>query len=205
MLRPLRTSYATVSKSKIAPLGLDCARKLTDNPYFPKANPYAEAIREALGNYTPAAAIKNPIPEQTAQLFIYRKDLNAAITAAAKYANEQQPGNEPALLSTGLELAKEREKHTSLDPPRTYSLADGTEADTVCAKFVRAAFAVATEVRYTDDPTLPWYLWRAVTSTRSSVLLRGYKKKTEVFAMFRSVGGDTDDQEFSDVVSRVVQ
>ena len=58
---------------------------------------------------------------------------------------------------------------------------------------------------YTDDPTLPWYLWLAITTTRSKATLRGFAKKTEVFMMCRAVGGDTDDQPFSTVVSRVVQ
>ncbi|MDO7875682.1 hypothetical protein Q5H93_13135 [Hymenobacter sp. ASUV-10] len=205
MGRLLRTSYAEVAKDKIGPLALNCQTKLTGNTYYPAGKTYAEAIEAALADYTPAASIKNPIPEQTALLAQYRKVLDAALAAAAKYANGLYPDNEAALLSTGLELSKEREKHTTLPPPKKYSLHDGTEPDTLCAKVTRADYAVATEIRYTDDPSLPWYEWKSVTTTRPSVLLRGYKKKPEVFAMFRSVGGDTDDQEFSEVVSRVVQ
>ena len=205
MARLLRTSYSDVVKDKIGPLALNCCTKLTGNAYFPGAAPYVSAMQAALADYTPAASIRNPIPEQTALLGQYRKVLDASLASTARYANGEYPADEAALLSTGLELSKEREKHTVLDPPKKYSLGDGTEADTLCAKATRADHAVATEVRYTDDPDRPVAQWLSCTFTRPTALLRGYKKKTEVFAMFRSIGGDTDDQPFSDVISRIVQ
>ncbi|MDO7877625.1 hypothetical protein Q5H93_22995 [Hymenobacter sp. ASUV-10] len=205
MNRFLLTDFSIYRKDKIGPLATGCCTKLTGNKYFTAAGTYVAAIEAALADYLPAAAIKNPIPEQTALLAQYRKALNAALTAFAKYANEQYPADEAALLSTGLELSKERERHTTLDPPTKRSLTDGTEADTICARFTRTPHAVATEIRYTDDPSLPWEDWKTVVTTKNSVLLRGYKRKTEVFVMFRSVGGDTDDQPFSEVLSRIVQ
>lgn len=205
MSRLLRTSYADMAKDKIGPFALNCATRFTDNTYFKSAEPYVGAIRDALADYTPAAAIRNPLPTQTAALAQYRQALNAALASAARYANGLYPDNEAALLSTGLDLTKEREKHGVLELPKKYSLHDGTETDTICAKLTRATYAVATEVRYTDAPAQPWYQWLSMTTTQASVLLRGYKKKTEVFVMFRSVGGDTDDQPFTEVLSRVVQ
>lgn len=205
MSRLLRTSYSDFAKDKIGPLALNCVNKLTKNPFFPDATPYVTTIRAALTNYGPAAAIKSPIPEQTAALTGYRTVLNGALAEAARYANSLYATNEAALLSTGLDLTKERERHTVLEPPKKYALSDGTEADTLCAKATRADYAVAIEVRYTDDSTQPWHQWLSVVFTQPTALLRGYKKKTEVFAMFRSVGGDTDDQPFSEVISRIVQ
>lgn len=145
------------------------------------------------------------MPAQTAALAQLRDALNQALGSVARYANSLHPDNEAALLSTGLDLTKDPEKRTSLEPPKKYALGDGTEADTLCAKVTRALGAVATEIRYTDAPDQPWHQWLSVTTTRPSVLLRGYKKRTEVFAMFRSVGGDTDDQPYSKVLSRIVQ
>jgi hypothetical protein len=205
MNRFLLSDFTIYKKDKIGPLATGCCTKLTGNAYFKDAGDYVKAIQAAVDDYLPAAAIKNPIPEQTALLAQYRRVLNAALTAFAKYANDLYPTDEAALLSTGLDLSKERERHTTLDPPSKCSLSDGTEDDTVCARFVRTPHAVATEIRYTDDPSRPREEWRSVVTTKSSVLLRGYKRKTEVYAMFRSVGGDTDDQEFSDVISRIVQ
>ena len=205
MSRLLLTNYTYLTKDKVGPFAVNCCTKLTDNAYYPDGKRYVEAIQKALADYTPAASIKNPIPEQTELMKQYRRALDAALSSAAKYANGLHPDNEAALLSTGLELSKERERHTILDPPKKYSLADGTEVDTLCAKATRADYAVATEVRYTDTPTLPWHDWKSITFTQPTALLRGYKKKTEVFAMFRSIGGDNDDQPFGDVVSRIVQ
>ena len=201
----LRTSFTTFAKDKIGPLALNTLAKTSDNPYYEAAGPYLARIEKSLNEYTPAAAVKNPTPAQTAEMRQLRDVLNRDLTALAKYANGLYPTNEAALLSTGLSLTKERKRHTTLLPPKKYSLHDGTEADTLCAKMVRADYAVATEVRYTDTPALPWYDWKSVVTTGSSALLRGYKKKTEVFVMFRSIGGDTDDQEFSEVLSRIVQ
>jgi phytoene dehydrogenase-like protein len=205
MPRLLRTSFVPIAKDKIGPLALNCITRLTGNAFYKDIAHYVSDMQAALTAYTPAAAIKNPVPEQTAALYQLRDALNAALANTARYANALYPDNEAALLSTGLDLTKEPEKRTTLEPPRKYELADGTEADTLCAKVTRAIGAVATEVRYTDAPELPWHQWLSVTTTRPSVLLRGYRKKTEVFAMFRSVGGDTDDQPFSEVLSRIVQ
>jgi hypothetical protein len=205
MSRLLRTSFVPIAKDKIGPLALNCLARLTNNAFFPDAAPYTTDLNAALTAYTPAAAIKNPVPAQTAALAQLRDALNQALSSVARYANALQPDNEAALLSTGLDLTKEPEKRTTLEPPKKYELSDGTEADTLCAKVTRALGAVATEIRYTDAPEQPWHQWLSVTTTRPSVLLRGYKKKTEVFAMFRSVGGDTDDQPFSEVLSRIVQ
>jgi hypothetical protein len=113
--------------------------------------------------------------------------------------------NEAVLLTTGLPLTKPPVRHTTLSPPTEFSMGDGTVSGTLCAKFKRPRYAAATEVRYTDDPSQPWYLWLSVTTTRSIATLRGYAKKTEVFVMCRAVGGDPDEQEFSAVLSRVVQ
>ncbi len=205
MPRLLRTSFVPIAKDKIGPLALNCITRLTGNPYYKDIAHYTTDMQAALDAYLPAAAIKNPVPEQTAALSQLRDALNQALGNTARYANSLYPDNEAALLSTGLDLTKEPEKRTSLEPPKKYELGDGTEADTLCAKVTRALGAVATEIRYTDAPDQPWHQWLSVTTTRPSVLLRGYKKKTEVFAMFRSVGGDTDDQPFSEVLSRIVQ
>jgi len=70
---------------------------------------------------------------------------------------------------------------------------------------VRASHAGATEIRYTDTPSQPWENWKTLVTIKNNVLLRGYPRKTEVFVRFRSVGGDPDDQEFSEVISCVVQ
>lgn len=205
MPRLLRTSFVPVTKDKIGPLALNCITRLTSNAYYKDIAHYVSDMQAALTAYMPAAAIKNPLPEQTAVLYQLRDALNQALANTARYANTLYPDNEAALLSTGLDLTKEPEKRTTLEPPRKYELSDGTEADTLCAKVTRALGAVATEIRYTDAPDQPWHQWLSVTTTRPSVLLRGYKKKTEVFAMFRSVGGDTDDQPFSEVLARIVQ
>jgi hypothetical protein len=205
MPRLLRTSFVPVAKDKIGPLALNCITRLTGNAFYKDIAPYTADLQAALDAYTPAAAVKNPVPEQTAARYQLRETLNQALSSTARYANSLYPDNESALLSTGLYLTKEPEKRTTLEPPHKYELSDGTEADTLCAKVTRALGAVATEIRYTDTPTQPWHQWLSVTTTRPSVLLRGYKKRTEVFAMFRSVGGDTDDQAFSEVLSRIVQ
>lgn len=205
MSRLLRTGFTGIAKDKIGPLALNCIARLTNNPFYTDIAPYTNDINTALTAYTPAAAIKNPVPAQTAALAQLRDALNQALGSVARYANSLPPDNKAALLSTGLDLTKDPEKRTNLEPPQKYELGDGTEADTLCAKVTRALGAVATEIRYTDATDQPCHQWLSVTTTRPSVLLRGYGKRTEVFAMFRSVGGDTDDQPFSEVLSRIVQ
>lgn len=203
--RLLITSFENVSKSKIGPLSQNCIDVLGVSTFLPNCGPLADDVKIKLDLYLPLAAMKRRTEMQTIQFNNARQALNASLTAVAKYANNLVPDNEEALLSTGLPLTKQREKHTTLLPPTEFGLHDGTAPDTLCAKVKRTRYAAATEIRYTDDPTRPWHLWLAVTTTRSKATLRGFAKKTEVFMMCRAVGGDTDDQPFSTVVSRVVQ
>ncbi len=78
-------------------------------------------LQTALTAYTPAAAIKNPVPEQTTALYQLRDALYQALASVARYANTLYPDNEAALLSTGLDLTKEPEKRTTLEPPQSTS------------------------------------------------------------------------------------
>ena len=203
--RLLITFFESVSKPRIGPLAQNCFDNLSVSPFLPNHMPLANEVKEKLATYLPLAAMTRRTQVQTIQFNNARQALNASLTAVAKYANNLVPDNEEALLSTGLPLAKQREKHTALAPPSEFSLHDGSTPDTLCAKVKRTKHSAATEIRYTDDPTKPWFLWLAVTTTRVKATLRGFKKKTEVFMMCRAVGGDTDDQPFSTVVSRVVQ
>lgn len=203
--RNLITAYNAVTKDKIGPLAQNSLDKTADNTNYPDAEPYLAEIRDSLATYLPAAAILNPIPQQTALLKVYRLDLDGKVSALAKYANDLFPGNEAVLLSTGLPLAKAREKHTTLAPPSAFSLGDSSTGSALCAEFKRAPYAAATEARVTTDPSLPWWKWYAFTSTKNKITIRGFAKKDEVTVMLRSIGGDSDDQPFGDMLSRVVQ
>ncbi|MDO7873379.1 hypothetical protein Q5H93_01455 [Hymenobacter sp. ASUV-10] len=203
--RLLLTFFENVPKPRIGPLAQNCIDTLITSPFLPNREALMMEVKERLSIYLPLAALTRRTEVQTIQFNNARQALNNSLTAVAKYANDLVPDNEEALLSTGLPLAKLPEKHTTLLPPAEFSLHDGTAPDTLCAKVKRTKHSAATEIRYTDDPSLPWYLWLAVTTTRAKATLRGFRKKTEVFMMCRAVGGDTDDQPFSAVVSRVVQ
>lgn len=91
MSRLLRTGFTGIAKDKIGPLVLNCIARLTNNPFYTDIAPYTNDINTALTAYTPAAAIKNPVPAQTAALAQLRDAFNQALGSVARYANSLPP------------------------------------------------------------------------------------------------------------------
>jgi hypothetical protein len=175
------------------------------NARYPKAKPQTDALLAALTPYQAAASILHPTPTQTAELAQLRTALNAALSAVAQMANQLFPDDEAALLSTGLNLSKERERHTTLEAPLKFQLVDGPTPGTLCAKAKRPPHAVALQYLYTLDPTEPDIEWYTVVVRDGDALISHCKSADRVYVKVAAVGGDTDQQPFTDVLSRLVQ
>ena len=134
-----------------------------------------------------------------------RSTLNAALSAVAQMANALYADDEAALLSTGLALSKERERHTTLEVPDKFLLIDGPTPGTLCAKAKRPPHAVALKYLYTLTPTDPDIEWYTVVVRDGDALLTQCKSADKVYCKVAAVGGDTDQQPFTDVLSRIVQ
>lgn len=203
--RKLLTNFNNVGKMDIGPLAQNCLTNLVSNPRYPNAKLLAEALQDALTPYMAAASILHPTPTQTAELNQLRLNLNQAVSAVASMANGLYPEDEAALLSTGLTLSKERERHTVLEVPGKFQLVDGPQAGTLCAKAKRPPYAVALKFLYTCTPTDPDVEWYTVVVRDGDALLTQCKSAEKVYCKVAAVGGDTDMQPFTDVLSRVVQ
>lgn len=203
--RKLITNYDAVGKMEIGPLAQNCLTNTVGNPRYPKAKPQTDALLAALTPYQAAASIQYTTPSQTAQTAQLRVVLNDALSAVAVMANGLYPDDEAALLSVGLPLGKERERHTTLEAPTKFQLVDGPQPGTLCAKAKRPPHAVALKYLYTTDQTLPDNQWLTVVVRDGDGLLTACKTGDRVYCKVAAVGGDTDQQPYTDVLSRLVQ
>jgi hypothetical protein len=204
-LRKLLTNFNNVPKMEIGPLAQNCLTNTVGNVRYPNAKALTDALLAALTPYLAAASIAHPTPTQTAELAQLRTALNQALSAVAQMANQLFPDDEAALLSTGLNLSKERERHTTLEAPLRFQLVDGPTPGTLCAKAKRPPYAVALKYLYTLDPTEPDIEWYVVVVRDGDALLTQCKSGDRVYVKVAAVGGDTDQQPFTEVLSRMVQ
>jgi hypothetical protein len=204
-MRKLLTNFDNVPKMEVGPQAQNCLTSLTGNPRYPKAKPQADALLAALTPYLAAASIQHPTPTQTAELAQLRTALNQALTAVATLANGLYPDDEAALLSTGLSLSKAPERHTTLEAPLRFQLVDGPQPGTLCAKAKRPPHSVALKYLYTLDPTEPDIEWYTVVVRDGDALLTRCQSADRVYCKVAAVGGDTDQQPYTDVLSRLVQ
>ena len=204
-MRKLNTNFDNLAKMDIGPLAQNCLTNTVGNPRYPDAKPQTDALLAALTPYQAAASIMHPTPTQTAELAQLRGTLNQALGAVAALANALYPDDEAALLSTGLNLSKERERHTTLEAPLRFQLVDGPQPGTLCAKAKRPPHAVALKYLYTLDPTEADVEWYTVVVRDGDALLTQCKSADRVYCKVAAVGGDTDQQPYTDVLSRIVQ
>ena len=205
LMRKLLTNFDNVAKMEIGPLAQNCLTSLAGNPRYPQAKPQAEEVQAALAPYQAAASIAHPTPTQTAELAQLRTALNQALTAVATLANALYPADEAALLSTGLSLSKQPERRTTLEVPVKFQLVDGPQPGTLCAKAKRPPHAVALKYLYTLTPTDPDIEWYTVVVRDGDALLTRCQSADRVYCKVAAVGGDTDQQPYTDVLSRIVQ
>ena len=203
--RKLLTNFDAVLKMDIGPLAQNCLTSTVGNAHYPKAKPFTDALAAALPPYLAAASIAHPTPTQTAELAQLRAILNDALSAVAGMANGLFPDDEAALLSTGLSLGKVPEHHTTLEAPTKFQLVDGPSPGTLTARAKRPPHAVAMKYLYTLDATQPDIEWYVVVVRDGDALLTHCKSADKVSCKVAAVGGDTDQQPFTDVLSRIVQ
>jgi hypothetical protein len=130
----------------------------------------------------------------TGELPVAYVDLRAGLPAAPA-----------ALLSSGLNLSKAPERHTTLGAPLRFQLVDGPQPGTLCAKAKRPPHAVALKYLYTLDASEPDIEWYTVVVHDGDALLTQCKSADRVYCKVAAVGGDTDQQPYTDVLSRLVQ
>jgi hypothetical protein len=204
-MRKLITNFAPVTKMEIGPLAQNCLNSLAGNPRYPNAHAQRDAVQAVLTPYLAGAAVQHPTPTQTAELAQLRLSLNQALGAVASIANGLYPDDEAALLSTGLALSKAPERHTTLEAPARFQLVDGPQPGTLCAKAKRPPHAVALKYLYTLTPTDPDIEWYTVVVRDGDALLTQCQSADRVYVKAAGVGGDTDQQPYTDVLSRLVQ
>jgi hypothetical protein len=204
-MRKLNTNFAPVAKMDVGPLAQNCLASLAGNARYPAAKPQADAVQAALTPYQAAVAILHPTPTQTAELAQLRATLNQTLAAVAVMANALYPDDEAALLSSGLNLSKAPERHTTLEAPLKFQLVDGPQPGTLCAKAKRPPHAVALKYLYTLTPTDPDIEWYTVVVRDGDALLTQCASADRVYCKVAAVGGDTDQQPYTDVLSRLVQ
>lgn len=203
--RKLITAFDNVLKMDIGPLAQNCLTNIVGNARYPKAKPQTDALLAALTPYQVAASILHPTPTQTAELGQLRDALNRALSAVAQMANLLYPDDEAALLSSGLALSKERERHTVLEVPGKFQLTDGPQPGTLSAKAKRPPHAVALKYLYTLTPTDPDMEWYTVVVRDGEALLSQCTSADRVYCKVAAVGGDTDQQPYTEVLNRIVQ
>lgn len=204
-MRKLITNYSNAGKLEIGPLTQNCLANTVGNARYPSLKPQTEALQAALAPYQVAVGNLHPTPTQTAELAQLRTTLNQALGAVASIANALYPDDEAALLSTGLTLSKAPERRTTLEAPLRFQLVDGPQPGTLCAKAKRPPHAVALKYLYTLTPSDPDIEWYTVVVRDGDALLTQCASADRVYCKVAAVGGDTDQQPYTDTLSRLVQ
>ena len=156
----LNTNYDDVKNDALSLFGHGVVEKTTTSPFIANgadlAQPLATALKKLDDDVT---AVIYPTPAQTVQRDAFRKAVRTELGRLAAQLNLDYPGNEAALLSSGLTMGQPGGAHSrkpgELDPPTEVELFDGSRPGYLLVRGKRPAGAVQNIIRASFDPAVP--------------------------------------------------
>lgn len=203
----LKTNYNYVREDVLSATGHSVVQQTTDSEYIATGVTLAGPLKTAVEALDAAMAeTATPSRAQTAQREKLRRAVRGAMGTLGAQLNLAYPGQAPALLSSGLELADASGVPRPVDtPPTDVALTDSTVSGYVDLGFKRPPGATITMSRYTTDPTLAEDHWCVKVGGGRKQILGPYAKGTELFAKVAGINASTTEPDYSVVVSRIVQ
>ena len=206
----LLEDHSQLTNDAVSPTAHGVSRQTTASTFLTDGKKLVAVLDQSVAAYdADVAAVDHPSPAQTA----HRDELRAAVVTQlgrlAKRLNLDYPGDEAALLSSGLPLANAtgtaaRAGH-ELPAPTDVELVDSPNAGCLYLHGKRAAGAVQNLARYTTDHALPEEHWLVAVGGGREMELGPFAGGTKVWAKLASLTGSTSSPVYSAVVSRIVQ
>jgi hypothetical protein len=183
---------------------LNILDKMDKNPNFPDATPYYNDVKDAQTTYS--ASLPPAIDGSRADIAI--KNANKAVLAdklqrLAMYVNVAANGNMAALLTTGIQVRKEKSAQPDLGKPEGVKAVNGKNSGEMNVTVADAVGASSFMYQYTLDPITDDSVWISEGDTAKKHTFYGLTPGTKVW--FRVVAiGRYSQQMISEVVAAIV-
>ena len=201
--------YGKLPNDQIASFAHGAIRQTTASPFITKGSDLVKPLAAALALLdADVAATDHPTPAQTAQRDLLRTAALTELGRLAKRLNLDYPGDEPALLSSGLSLASTTGSQAAVAPATAavmdFELVDGP-AGYLLLKLRRPTGTIQNLVRYTTNAQLPEDQWPVAVGGGRERQLGPFDSGTKVWVKAAGLTGSTTEPQYSAVKSRIVQ
>lgn len=178
---------------------------LTNNPNFLAPIPPLAEINEAIVAYDAAlAGMAVGGKDKTALKNEKREVLLSLLFNLGVFVEQNCQDNEVIALSSGYSLAKKPSKIGNLPKPEMVEVTDGEGEGEVEIKVSRVKGAKSYLYSYTLDPITDHSIWQSIPSSKTKTVIKNLESVKKYWFKVAAVG-TTDNLNFSEEVSRVVQ
>ena len=211
MRKPKLLEYYTfLLVDAVSPFAHSVIRQTTVSPFIPGGADLVKDIVKPLAMLDAnIAATDHPSPAQTAQRDLLRADVIAELGRLAKRLNLDFPGDEPALLSSGLTLGSQAgtaaRALASDAPVMEFELLDGLQSGCLLLKLARPHGTTQNLIRYTTDPKLPEEHWLVAVGGGRERQLGPFEPGTRVYVKAAALTNSTTEPVYAASKSRLVQ
>ena len=202
--------YMRLPYDQVSEFARSVVRQTTTSTFIATGGAVVKPVNDAVVLFDAnLAATDNPTEAQRAQRDLLRANVTTALSRLGKFLNLTYPGQEPALLSSGLTMADTAAATTArlveaTDPVMRLTLVDGAPGF-LLIKYARPTGSVQNLTRYTTDATLPEENWLVATGGGRERQLGPFPEGTKVWVKAAALAGSTLEPQYSEVKSRLVQ
>lgn len=204
--------YRYLAYDAVSPFAQSAIRQLTTSPFIGDGADRAKALAAAATAYdADVAAVGYPTPAQTANRDLLRLVVFTELGRLAKRLNLDFPGDEVALLSSGLAMVSAA---ATTGPGRAlaatetlmdFDVVDDAQSGYLLLKFRRPTGTIQNLVRYSHDEKLPEECWPVAVGGGRERQLGPFPSGTRVQVKAAALTGSTTEPMYSGVKARIVQ
>lgn len=208
----LLEDYTYLLNDAVSPFARSVARQVLASTYIANGPALVAALEGAVATLDASvAANDHPTPADTAQRDQLRTAVFTELGRVAKRLNLDYPGNEPALLSSGLVLADNGNSSHSggavgpADAVMEFELLDGSQPGCLLLKLKRPTGTIQNLIRYATSTAVPEEQWLVAVGGGRERQLGPFESGTKVFVKVAALAGSTTEPQYAAVKSRIVQ
>ena len=190
----MRTPKLTMSYGKYTDSALETKAEsivlaLTDNVNFPSPSPTIAALKEAITAFSAAmAAAVDGGRMRISERKVARKALEGLLIQLSAYVMMTANGDVNILISSGLDVYKDRESRAPVAAPQAPELSSGTNSGEVILKVAVVRGATSYFFEYTDDPLNGSSVWHQSVDSRSKSFITGLQAGKKYWFRVVAVG-----------------
>lgn len=204
--------YNYLGYDAVAPFAQSVIRQLTTSPFIGDGADRVKILAAAATAYdADVAAVDHPTPAQTANRDLLRLAVITGLGRVGKRLNLDYPGDEVALLSSGLLMASTTgSTSTARNPAATetlmdFDVVDDAQSGYLLVKFRRPTGTIQNLVRYSFDEKLPEECWPVAVGGGRERQLGPFPSGTRVQVKAAALTASTTEPMYSGVKARIVQ